>query len=481
MTLIQQIFAFWFFNFGVNGLRLLVPEDKQSNDNACIISKPPNYDYKQFADSSRYNLEAYGLMKQMPFGDHTGILSVMEKLSAGNDVSLAVLGGSETAGVNCHQQAQTDDLTGGVSFKECSWPRRLQRWLKDSFPKSFVKVSNLAQGGTTSSVILATVALLMTDEGFANADMIFLDTLVNDSQEAKAWSSTVGMKLSDGTTVSASYEQLVLSIHRLRPGVPIFSLLAGCPKCKIFKEHQKKITAHYKLPGLDISEVVEKVPVIWDRPEAHPSFRTHQAIADLIAISWVNVWENNSGCKVGEHNHKHKQFWPDSTFWDQETLNSFPYCSKAASSYTANDMHNSLTPHVLNGDWQLYEDRPGKPGWIGTKPESKITFPLSFGRHPRFILTWLRSYEQLGKARLTLNGRAYEIDGLWTNDFDEKVSQSYTMWFHADAAIFQPEAQESGLLGFGIAPDTTANVSFEILDTPGRNTNKFKLLSVLSC
>jgi hypothetical protein len=48
---------------------------------------------------------------------------------------------------------------------------------------------------------------------------------------------------------------------------------------------------------------------------------------------------------------------------------------------------------TTKGDWRLFEDREGKPGWISTVFGSTITFPVTFGPNPRLMITYLRSYE----------------------------------------------------------------------------------------
>ena len=55
---------------------------------------------------------------------------------------------------------------------------------------------------------------------------------------------------------------------------------------------------------------------------------------------------------------------------------------------------------VVQGNWSLYEDRAGKPGFITTGPRfSTIEFQVAFGAQPRISLVYDRSYEGFGKVR----------------------------------------------------------------------------------
>ena len=43
---------------------------------------------------------------------------------------------------------------------------------------------------------------------------------------------------------------------------------------------------------------------------------------------------------------------------------------------------------VLSGDWKLYEDRPGKPGWISTELDSIASFEVAVSRSSPSLVRW---------------------------------------------------------------------------------------------
>merc|ERR1711865_40737 len=59
-----------------------------------------------------------------------------------------------------------------------------------------------------------------------------------------------------------------------------------------------------------------------------------------------------------------------------------------------------LKPQVVSGDWQLTEDRPGKPGWISTSAGSILEFNLSFGLSPRVAIMYTRGYDRFGDVEM---------------------------------------------------------------------------------
>ena len=53
---------------------------------------------------------------------------------------------------------------------------------------------------------------------------------------------------------------------------------------------------------------------------------------------------------------------------------------------------------MRTGNWSLYEDVAGKPGWIATlegKVASKLRFRLKFGNSTKLSIEYLRSYQVL--------------------------------------------------------------------------------------
>ena len=63
--------------------------------------------------------------------------------------------------------------------------------------------------------------------------------------------------------------------------------------------------------------------------------------------------------------------------------------------------------------FNITDEGRGKPGWVSKVNNSVIEFNLTFGKHPSMTFTYLRSYEGVGPAELTLNGISAQLDPIW--------------------------------------------------------------------
>ena len=151
-------------------------------------------------------------------------------------------------------------------------------------------------------------------------------------------------------------------------------------------------------------------------------------------------------------------------------------------------------------NWALVEDMPGKPGWVtDTKEASFIAFNVSFGPRPRLFITYLRSYTGLGNVGMyftndSVPDRKFYIPGLYESD-KATASQNFLRVFPVYQDVFMDNDGNSGIVGFGIKPNSTRELIFETdfaggipgqWDNErglvrGRNFSKFKLISVSTC
>ena len=159
--------------------------------------------------------------------------------------------------------------------------------------------------------------------------------------------------------------------------------------------------------------------------------------------------------------------WPKAGLHTDAQLEAIPVCLGSRSAFMASDLADPSAavgepgdetrwrslPGVVPGDgWHLFADRPEKPGWITTTVGAKIAFPLKFGDRPRFAITYLRGYEGLGNARVTINDVSYELEGLWEPSH-AKVTTSTTVWWSAASGRKSARAKadyEDGTQGFKV-------------------------------
>ncbi len=191
----------------------------------------------------------------------------------------------------------------------------------------------------------------------------------------------------------------------------------------------------------------------------------HQLLADTIAYSLFRE-DAPEACLT------QVSLAPDTAFKE------LALCKKPATFYSALEANTTHEGIQTTGDWRLYADREHKPGWIATQPMSNITFKVKFGSHPRIAVTYLRSYEKIGNATMTLNSRTFTLKGNW-DDPNAHVSQSHTAVFQAFHDAFQDDLGDNGLIGFNVKPNSAHEVKFRFIPT-GPDT-KFKIIGVETC
>lgn len=99
----------------------------------------------------------------------------------------------------------------------------------------------------------------------------------------------------------------------------------------------------------------------------------------------------------------------------------------------------------------------------------KRNFEIVFGSSAQLSVAWLRSYEGLGDAQMTLNGRTVRLPGLYGPDeAGGRFSQTFLLTFSAYHSVFQPELGLSGLLGFNVLPNSRHTLTLP----PRRNLPK---------
>ena len=137
-------------------------------------------------------------------------------------------------------------------------------------------------------------------------------------------------------------------------------------------------------------------------------------------------------------------------------------------------------PRVASGNWSLYEDRPGKPGWISTGPNgSTLEFDVSFSSSPRLAVVFDQSYEAYADARLSFEGvpGAYELRGVRPDS--ARVTQTAVVSMNVRQGVLQNFANGHGMAGFGIQPNARHTMRLTLLTAPSRQ--KFKLRYLACC
>jgi hypothetical protein len=395
---------------------------------------------------------------------------VLQKLATGERINVATFGGSFTHGSGC------SDEQGRTSW-DCAWSARTERWLRHHFPFATVTWTNLARGGaTTSATYLGGIASILkpfTDNN-NTLDLIFIDTLVNDANEADLWGVTLELarskQLSGDEMRDVPYEAFIRSLNALAPTAQLVALQAGCPKCLAAATPRRKLLQHHGIPVIDYAGLVERSNKLnspsgpdrlWPQQigeningaglypwkgfkpdieakgsfccvENHPPWIVQQYVADCIGAALLEMLED--ACKGNSAMMLEDVGKPVHSYFPNRSLGMFPTCLSLKSYYNARaatglpeallqtDRRTSSLPTVVSGDWRLHADVPGKPGWIATQPNSTIIFPVKLGRYPTVTLIILKSYAGMGAADVAVypeGGVASEgsvrLTGIWAD------------------------------------------------------------------
>lgn len=406
--------------------------------------------------------------------------ALLTKLAGGGVVRILTVGGSMTAGISCSGPGQP-------SISACSWSGRVVKWLRSEYPNATVVFSNQARGGTNTQLGLSTISFLVASETSEPWDLIFCDYSVNDVHEPNGFGDSIAQipelaTKSESERYSLFSERFILAVHELSPSAMLFFTLAQCPACMqkedAFYGGMHQVALLHKVVLLDFREGCKlQLYCKWSKVDTccHPDHTSHQAYADAITYLFrKKSSEGRSVIPVGTPAFVATGNGPPQTVSDSASLDIIPVCLKPTTTMSAFDQEQSgydEAPH--DGNWNLYADRPNKPGWIATQPKAVKRIDVQFGAHPMLAVNFLRSYEGMGVVYATVNGfKSPPIQGMWK----AHQSTTQTVWFNA-WSTFQQQ-YEGGLFGFGVQPYSNHTLELEY----GSSSNeKFKLISVISC
>lgn len=434
------------------------PTDSPPYYSHCAMERAayPSVNWYEMFNATTYPLSVADFKRITSTARYGKLQPLLRNLAQGRRISVLVLGGSMTCGINCGQ--------GKLIFKECAWPARFAKWLQEKFPRASVEMHNAARPGTPLRPQLAMMGVLMQE--LKHVDLILVDTLIND-------------RVSTKNEVSNYLEQLVRSVHEASPRTIVMSVLGhSFQDTWEAKRGHLQVMDHYGLPRFDFASLVEKnrVDMLWPGGEHHPHWTAHQLIADGLANIFGTALADPH---VGEPLDRAlpAPIWAangDPQHWET--------CMKPLTVYTATAP--KLQPVRLKGKWTLFEDRPGKPGWIAEGYGSQIRFRVKFSGAPKLMVSYLRSYENLAMANMTLGSGVDRhalpnLDGI----------RAYGGWqYREDSQTDTLFASLGHLQGFN---STVVDVDFELVHrvplrfdirTDGKKTApKFKIVDVLSC
>jgi hypothetical protein len=438
---------------------------------------------------------------------------ILKKIQNQEVIEVAVLGGSFTLGHGCGETTEQGEMA-------CSWPTRLGKRLQTIFGNS-INVQNLAESGTTSAELLNRLGTITP---FHAIDLLIIDTLTNDAEVGEI--ATVG------------YEKLVRAIHSVFPDAQFLLVEDGCPRClsdKAMLRQRRQIAQHYGIPVMDYAAMVEgynnvgldsnllwpetlpemdeqnvfvKVGPFWPKflphvnttratccPLNHPPWPVHEYMADAVMHAFHEMLGDSCDGLSSDGKHSEVQVLPE-PLNDQKELDRYSACLHPLTFYDARSHYverDQPQPNVVSGDWKVCEDRPGRPGWIATRQGSTIKFPVRFGTQGILAVTYLRSYEHFGTAKLQFQIEqhfpavvSFMLHGEWEKNFSLPVTTAFIAYMPGQSGGFlyqlakKDNWQTKPKDGDYNNPQFVDNHDYE-LQISLESGSKFKILGVASC
>mmetsp|Transcript_66672 Transcript_66672/g.216989 ORF Transcript_66672/g.216989 Transcript_66672/m.216989 type:complete len:497 (+) Transcript_66672:229-1719(+) len=435
-------------------------------------------------------------------GDRCHMHRLVLKLLDGNQsVHVVKFGGSVQVGTGCKEP--NDNVTAGIfkipggrhSTNGCNYGGILARRLKRTFPAN-IFYHNYAESGTNSAVHAQQLITRIDTEGFFG-DLVILDHSTND---AKTKPNVVGSGLEPSIRAlrcKATDSTIVVSCM-----LPEKGAMRSRDVSQVYTAKAK----HYNLTLVDTYSVSKKFADVYSPPDAyHPAWTTHHYVADMIATAMNRALDELASdlATVDAVRHapcaaplkRRSALECEDVPWqsaEQQALaaSAAMMVCKPLSAYYADASKYAATPRgpklPADGSWRLYEDRPGKPGWITeTTSRSWISFDLYLNKwSPTVRIDYLRSYENLGQVEVKLSsmGQGYILDGLWNST----SSQTDSWRVLVDAPIDRKRIKQNGTtssdsnreFGFGYRSSARRGVTLQMRLISGP---KFKIVSVITC
>ena len=365
------------------------------------------------------------------------------------------LGGSMTAGNDCH-----DQTLGMVHTPLCAFPRRLVTHL-ETVSGGRVDWRSHAVGGTSTLGQLPSLPLIMAEYEAERAlpTLILVDFSAND-----ILSSSPDARDDGPSAFLPQLEAFYSYLLRAHPHAALLMVESffGAERNSGWPAAYRAVADHYGVPHVRYADAVRDgrlawgLDCPWPRPtpgqaaarprsttpgsasslappavldeaeeerreddgqdhyqcRAHAPWTTHQLIADVLLASLAQLWgalahrESGAAASSASVVALPRPLVPPTTEGGGESLQ---VCSPLES-YLATQRFESGAAagsvpgvRVTRGDWALVEDRRGKPGWVGTANGSTIEFDLRFGKTPRVAFVYLQGYtRELAEVRVKL-------------------------------------------------------------------------------
>jgi len=202
-------------------------------------------------------------------GNQARLAKVINKLKAGEDVTVAYLGGSITQ--------------GSSAGNELCYARLTTNWLSEQFPDAKITYVNAGIGATGSYIGIhrADRDVLASDP-----DLVFIDFSVNDTFDRM-------------TTNKATYEGLIRKLWNHDTAPAVICLAMTQEDGTSVQDDHSEIAIRYDIPMISyrnaILDVIDKGYIIWDDisdDNIHPNVEGHAVLTQMITSYLQDAIDN---------------------------------------------------------------------------------------------------------------------------------------------------------------------------------------------
>tara|TARA_B110001452_G_scaffold11896_1_gene9770 strand:- start:1076 stop:2974 length:1899 start_codon:yes stop_codon:yes gene_type:complete len=431
-----------------------------------------------------YPLPAAAFQRSLTVPGNERFRQFVRRVAAREKVTVVTLGSSVAMGQGSVGKPGSHHVSveGPSTYRFVSWLRRRYP------PGDHVQFKNLGASGTLSSFSLSHISKIEAEK----PDLIIWDYAPNDyvahfgvpgTDHAAVFRAVVESVVRRSLVMKSQPAFLFLSHHRPNPCTSSKSSSgnlepdgAPCNATMFYAQQQvliEPIARHYGAPLVSYRDAVQRSPE--DSPSgpnlyrlnahvAHIFWDTHQLIADTLAYAFVVAEE----AKTPTHGSGTKSSTPElpPPKFEVEIVAQMQPCDGGWLTSFANGQAPpvSMGPGWEVVDHELVEKRGWQfsalrsPTWQGIANQTArqedvqllepLTFEVRFGEDPRLSMTWLKSYENFGRALFWLDDdreaalQAYNWERKYRAGcrkyFDGYTAAGNTCWDHEAGLVPEP-------------------------------------------
>ncbi|MBD5113862.1 MAG: SGNH/GDSL hydrolase family protein [Ruminococcaceae bacterium] len=252
------------------------------NDNPPTVGNNNDYSYADGVEDSEYSLggaltDRMVALSELNLGNQVRLANVMKKAEAGEEITVAYIGGSITQGSSAGDDG--------------CYARLVTNWFQDTFTGAKINYCRAGIGATGSYI---GVHRVQRDVLSNNPDIVFVEFSVNDTTENTMRNVN-------------SYDSLLRKIWSSDSAPAVVCIGMTQDNGTSFQNYHFDIAKSYDLPFISyrnaILEVIDKGYIKWtdiSDDNIHPNTMGHKVLTDIVTHYLASVNENKDSISGGE-------------------------------------------------------------------------------------------------------------------------------------------------------------------------------------